>query len=71
MLAELIERHHIGKIVHIEHDGFTGRVIGHYVTEEGKEGVGLQQQGTRVVHVYGVKWLKDELAILRAKEDSA
>ena len=41
----------------IEHDGFTGDVIGHYKTREGKEGVVMQQVGTRVVHVYGTKWL--------------
>ena len=42
----------------IEHDGFTGEVIGYYTTREGKRGVVLQQVGTRVVHVYGEKWLK-------------
>lgn len=40
----------------VEHDGFQGRVIGSYLTEEGKPGVVLQQTGTRVVHVYGEKW---------------
>ena len=42
----------------IEFDGFTGTVIGSYTTLEGKEGVVLQQDGTRVVHVYGRKNLK-------------
>ena len=42
----------------IEHDGFEGTVIGNYVTREGKRGVVLQQTGTRVVHVYGEKWLR-------------
>lgn len=42
----------------IEYDGFAGDVIGHYTTREGKRGVVLQQDGTRVVHVYGEKWLK-------------
>lgn len=42
----------------IEHDGFVGNIIGRYVTREGKIGVVLQQVGTRVVHVYGEKWLK-------------
>lgn len=42
----------------IEFDGFTGTVIGSYTTLEGKEGVVLQQDGTRVVHVYGRKHLK-------------
>lgn len=41
----------------IAHDGFAGEVIGHYTTREGKRGVVLQQDGTRVVHVYGEKWL--------------
>ncbi|QDZ10564.1 hypothetical protein [Devosia ginsengisoli] len=45
----------------IVHDGFAGDVIGHYTTREGKPGVVLQQDGTRVVHVYGEKWLtKDQ-----------
>lgn len=42
----------------IEFDGFTGTVIGSYTTLEGKDGVVLQQDGTRVVHVYGRKHLK-------------
>lgn len=41
----------------VEHDGFEGVEIGTYTTLEGKEGVVLQQTGTRVVHVYGRKWL--------------
>ncbi len=44
--------------VRIEHDGFEGDVIGHYQTREGKRGVVLQQHGTRVVHVYGEKWVR-------------
>ena len=44
--------------VRIEHDGFEGDVIGHYQTREGKRGVVLQQHGTRVVHVYGTKWIR-------------
>ncbi|WP_156435225.1 hypothetical protein [Bradyrhizobium lablabi] len=43
----------------IAHDGFNGVVIGDYRTLEGKEGVVLQQIGTRVVHVYGKQWLKE------------
>ncbi len=34
-------------------DGFTGTVIGSYTTLEGKTGVVVQQDGTKVVHVYG------------------
>lgn len=45
--------------VRIEHDGFEGDVIGSYVTREGKRGAVVQQTGTRVVHVYGEKWLGD------------
>lgn len=39
--------------VTVEYDGFVGTVIGSYVTREGKRGVVVQQDGTRVVHVYG------------------
>jgi len=46
-----------GETFAIEHDGFVGTVQGSYVTREGKPGVVLQQLGTRVVHVYGEKWL--------------
>ena len=45
------------QVYRIEHDGFEGIQIGTYTTLEGKEGVVLQQVGTRVVHVYGRKWL--------------
>lgn len=43
--------------VRIDHDGFEGNIIGNYTTREGKRGVVIQQLGTRVVHVYGEKWL--------------
>lgn len=46
-----------GTRVSIEHDGFAGVVIGHYERLDGKRGAVLQQDGTRVVHVYGEKWL--------------
>ena len=39
--------------VSVSYDGFTGDVIGSYTTREGKQGVVVQQDGTRVVHVYG------------------
>lgn len=42
------EPHHVT----IVHDGFIGDVIGSYVTREGKRGIVVQQDGTRVVHVY-------------------
>lgn len=44
--------------VTIAHDGFAGDIIGQYTTREGKRGVVVQQDGTRVVHVYGEKWLE-------------
>ncbi|RWN35821.1 hypothetical protein [Mesorhizobium sp.] len=44
-------------IYRVEHDGFEGTVQGSYMTREGKRGVVLQQVGTKVVHVYGEKWL--------------
>jgi hypothetical protein len=47
----------VGTVHRIEHDGFQGEVIGSYRTREGKEGVVLQQIGTKVVDVYGRKWL--------------
>lgn len=43
--------------VSIAHDGFAGDIVGHYTTREGKDGVVVQQDGTKVVHVYGEKWL--------------
>lgn len=43
--------------VTIAHDGFSGNIIGYYTTREGKRGVVVQQDGTRVVHVYGEKWI--------------
>lgn len=50
----------LGTHVMIAHDGFAGTVQGYYETREGKRGVVLQQHGTRVVHVYGEKWLSLE-----------
>jgi hypothetical protein len=47
----------MGRTYTIAHDGFFGKIIGSYITKEGKEGVVMQQIGTRVVHVYGRKWL--------------
>lgn len=39
-------------------DDFQGSVIGYYLTKQGKQGVVLQQNGTRVVHVYGIASLE-------------
>ncbi len=49
-----------GSVWHNPYDNFTGEVIGHYVTKEGKPGVVLQQVGTRVVHVYGIHRLEKQ-----------
>jgi hypothetical protein len=46
-----------GEVARIEHDVFEGTIQGYYITREGKRGVVLQQIGTRVVHVYGERWL--------------
>lgn len=58
--AQLTERWPIGYECSVLHDGFDGTVQGYYVTREGKPGLVLQQEGTRVVHVYGEKWFKDQ-----------
>lgn len=50
----------VAGLVEIAHDGFRGTIQGRYVTREGKPGVVLQQDGTRVVHVYGEKWIPAE-----------
>lgn len=42
-----------GARVSVEYDGFAGTVIGSYRTREGKRGWVVQQDGTKVVHVYG------------------
>lgn len=42
----------------IEFDGFKGTVIGAYKRLDGEEGVVMQQDGTKVVHVYRRKWLQ-------------
>lgn len=58
-LLDISERFPLGSEHIIEHDGFRGRVVGYYRTEEGKPGVALQINNARVVHVYGTKWLGD------------
>lgn len=55
-LAEMAERRPIGSTLAVAHDGFIGTVQGYYITREGKPGLVLQQEGNRVVHVYGEKW---------------
>lgn len=39
-------------------DDYRGEVIGYYITKELKEGVVLQLDNARVVHVYQTKWLQ-------------
>lgn len=56
-LLSIAQKHPYGAPYTIEHDGFVGKVIGYYLTEQGKAGVVLQLAGARVVHVYGEKWL--------------
>lgn len=62
-LINLSKSFPIGIELSVAHDGFEGKVIGYYITWENKPGVVLQQQNTRVVHVYSTKWFeapKDE-----------
>ena len=51
-----------GTALSVDHDGFAGAVIGYYVTREGKPGLVLQGEGTRVVHVYQTRWFKPPAA---------
>ena len=67
--AETMRAAEIGRCYKIGHDGFVGTVIGHYTTTEGKEGVVLQQVGTKVVHVYGRKWIAADAALSATKSD--
>ena len=48
----------VGARYRIEFDGFVGTVIGSYKRLDGEEGVVMQQDGSKVVHVYRRKWLK-------------
>lgn len=52
----------------IEHDGFTGTVIGSYERLDGYRGVVMQQDGCRVVHVYGEKHLRPALTSPQTSE---
>lgn len=60
-LNDMANKWPLGMSLAVEHDGFRGTVIGHYVTREGKRGLVLQQDGTKVVHVYGVKWFVENM----------
>lgn len=57
---DLAENWPIGTKCTVHHDGFAGTVQGYYITREGKTGLVLQQDGTRVVHVYSMKWFLPE-----------
>lgn len=46
-----------GTQIRVEHDGFEGFILNPYITREGKRGQVCQLNGTRIVHVYGEKWL--------------
>jgi hypothetical protein len=48
----------LGETYSVEYDSFVGTMQGSYVTREGREGVVLQQVGTKVVHVYGRNRIK-------------
>jgi hypothetical protein len=50
--------HDLGQRYRIEFDGFVGTVIGSYRRLDGEDGVVMQQDGTKVVHVYRRKWLQ-------------
>lgn len=52
-LVELAQSHPLGSWWWNDYDMFHGSVVGHYVTNETKLGLVLQQFGTKVVHVYG------------------
>jgi hypothetical protein len=58
---EAAQETEIGKVYKVDHDGFIGTVIGTYITAEGKRGVVMQQDGTRVVHVYGKRFLGEPI----------
>lgn len=51
-IKDLIQEMPWGKAVQVESDGFRGTVVGWYITRENRRGVVLQQDGTRIVHVY-------------------
>lgn len=59
----------MGQKFHIEHDGFVGTVIGEYKRLDGYEGVVMQQDGTKIVHVYGKKWLKSNYDLIKKPKE--
>lgn len=54
---ELIAASEVPQRYRVEFDGFVGTVIGSYKRLDGEEGVVMQQDGCKVVHVYRRKWL--------------
>lgn len=57
-IMQLAEQYPYGTKLYNGYDEFVGSVVGWYVTREGKPGLDLQQEGTRVVHVYGTRRLE-------------
>lgn len=53
----MAEQNDLGARYRVEFDGFVGTVIGFYKRLDGEEGVVMQQDGCKVVHVYRRKWL--------------
>jgi hypothetical protein len=51
-MDEIVAGWPYGSYASVERDGFNGTVIGWYVTREGHPGLVLQQNGSKVVHVY-------------------
>lgn len=57
-LTDLSEKYPPNARLHVKHDGFSGSVRGYYVTLEGKPGLVLQLDNTKVIHVYSSKWFE-------------
>lgn len=55
-MEDLIKEHGhmIGRSFTCVGDGFTGTCIGLYKTREGRSGAVIQQDGTRIVHIYHI-----------------
>lgn len=59
--GDLMKNHPLGTEYCIEHDGFVGKVIGYYIRDDGYPGLVLQLNGSKIVHVYGEKWIEKEM----------
>ena len=51
-ISRLVSDWQWGDKASVAQDGFSGDVVGWYVTREGKPGLVIEQDGTTVVHVY-------------------